>query len=239
MLRGLLPRLQFKELRIISYYLEVRKQLRALKDQGVVALARVEREMLIKASEGLGGPGSRHKGGRVGLALPREVARGSRVPFAAGSSVPASVHQYGVLRVLWAAAAALGLQVIQDFKVQLQEDFAAHQQQLAREAEERARARAKLEAQVGWGRDVGGGGSTGGLNRSGGQARSGTWAPRTKAGGRGWLARGGYQLGRSVDCHAKSSRRRPGRRVFATRIIPSLACLVPFRTNLLTGSDCC
>ncbi|KAG2439630.1 hypothetical protein HXX76_004982 [Chlamydomonas incerta] len=77
---------QFKELKIISYYLDVRKQLRALKDQGVVALCRVEREMLLK--------------------------------------------------------------VIQDFKLQLQEDYAAHQAQLAREAEERARAQARMEAQA-------------------------------------------------------------------------------------------
>jgi hypothetical protein len=39
---------QFKELKIIAYYLDVRKQLRALREQGVVALARVEREMLLK-----------------------------------------------------------------------------------------------------------------------------------------------------------------------------------------------
>ncbi|KAG2432380.1 hypothetical protein HYH02_012952 [Chlamydomonas schloesseri] len=77
---------QFKELKIITYYLDVRKQLRALKDQGVVALCRVEREMLLK--------------------------------------------------------------VIQDFKLQLQEDYAAHQAQLAREAEERARAQARMEAQA-------------------------------------------------------------------------------------------
>ncbi|GAX73543.1 hypothetical protein CEUSTIGMA_g994.t1 [Chlamydomonas eustigma] len=39
---------QFSGLRIISYYLDVRNQLRDLKDQGVVALAKVEREMLAK-----------------------------------------------------------------------------------------------------------------------------------------------------------------------------------------------
>ncbi|KXZ45827.1 hypothetical protein GPECTOR_50g621 [Gonium pectorale] len=77
---------QFKELRIISYYLDVRKQLRALKEAGVVALARVEREMLLK--------------------------------------------------------------VIQDFRQQLEEDFAAHRAQMAKEAEERARAKAKLDAQA-------------------------------------------------------------------------------------------
>ncbi|GLI61527.1 hypothetical protein VaNZ11_003909 [Volvox africanus] len=77
---------QFKELKIISYYLDVRKQLRALKEQGVLALARVEREMLLK--------------------------------------------------------------VIQDFRMQLAEDYAAYQAQLAKEAEERAKAKARLEAQA-------------------------------------------------------------------------------------------
>ncbi|GIL92224.1 hypothetical protein Vretimale_18473 [Volvox reticuliferus] len=77
---------QFKELKIISYYLDVRKQLRALKEQGVVALARVEREMLLK--------------------------------------------------------------VVQDFRMQLAEDYAAYQAQLAKEAEERAKAKARLEAQA-------------------------------------------------------------------------------------------
>ncbi|GIL67073.1 hypothetical protein Vafri_20509 [Volvox africanus] len=77
---------QFKELKIISYYLDVRKQLRALKEQGVLALARVEREMLLK--------------------------------------------------------------VVQDFRMQLAEDYAAYQAQLAKEAEERAKAKARLEAQT-------------------------------------------------------------------------------------------
>lgn len=45
---------QFKELKIIAYYLDVRKQLRALKEQGVVALARVEREMLLKVGREAG-----------------------------------------------------------------------------------------------------------------------------------------------------------------------------------------
>eukprot|EP00195_Chlamydomonas_chlamydogama_P007469 CAMPEP_0202904192 /NCGR_PEP_ID=MMETSP1392-20130828/28276_1 /ASSEMBLY_ACC=CAM_ASM_000868 /TAXON_ID=225041 /ORGANISM="Chlamydomonas chlamydogama, Strain SAG 11-48b" /LENGTH=409 /DNA_ID=CAMNT_0049591711 /DNA_START=191 /DNA_END=1417 /DNA_ORIENTATION=+ len=39
---------QFRDLRIIAYYMDVRRQLRALKAQGAVALARVEREMLLK-----------------------------------------------------------------------------------------------------------------------------------------------------------------------------------------------
>lgn len=42
---------QFSDLRIINYYMDVRKQLRALKEQGVVALARVEREMLLKVTK--------------------------------------------------------------------------------------------------------------------------------------------------------------------------------------------
>jgi hypothetical protein len=99
---------QFKDLKIIAYYLDVRKQLRALNDQGVVALARVEREMLLK--------------------------------------------------------------VVQDFRMQLAEDFAQYQAQLAREAEERMRAKARLEAQV---RNGGGG-------RAGGAGGAGEWY------GEGW-----------------------------------------------------
>lgn len=41
---------QFKQLKIINYYMDIRKQLRALKSHGAVALARVEREMLMKVS---------------------------------------------------------------------------------------------------------------------------------------------------------------------------------------------
>eukprot|EP00201_Polytomella_parva_P016009 CAMPEP_0175068822 /NCGR_PEP_ID=MMETSP0052_2-20121109/17874_1 /TAXON_ID=51329 ORGANISM="Polytomella parva, Strain SAG 63-3" /NCGR_SAMPLE_ID=MMETSP0052_2 /ASSEMBLY_ACC=CAM_ASM_000194 /LENGTH=579 /DNA_ID=CAMNT_0016335871 /DNA_START=194 /DNA_END=1929 /DNA_ORIENTATION=- len=76
---------QFRELRIISYYLDVRRQLRVLKEQGAVALARVEKEMLLK--------------------------------------------------------------VIKDFQAQLDEDYKLYQQQLAKEAIERGRAKARLDAQ--------------------------------------------------------------------------------------------
>ena len=48
---------QFSELKIIAYYKDVRRQLSALRAQGVVALARVEREMLLKV--GAPAPGSR------------------------------------------------------------------------------------------------------------------------------------------------------------------------------------
>ncbi len=39
---------QFKELNIITYYVDVRRHLRALRQQGVASLVRVEREMLLK-----------------------------------------------------------------------------------------------------------------------------------------------------------------------------------------------
>ncbi len=133
----------------------MRKQLRALKDQGVVALARVEREMLIKASEGGAGMmgEAQRRMGRVALA---KGGRHWQQGHVCGCSPTWHAESLvGCCCCCWSHGA--GLQVIQDFKVQLQEDFAAHQQQLAREAEERARARAKLEAQVGrgpgrWGR---------------------------------------------------------------------------------------
>lgn len=84
---------QFRELKVIQYYGDVRRQLQALRTQGAAQLVRVEREMLIKVGGGgVGGGvcGGWHLRARQGVASSFYTSghtEGDRLPQQAATSV--------------------------------------------------------------------------------------------------------------------------------------------------------